>query len=128
MMPIPGKSFMIAGALALSGTVAAMVSGVREPQQAPAASAPLAARLEGISPDDFPLLKKQDRLPLPRVVPVKTETITMVQPEAQIDVKKKAEPKKETPTMVATAEHDVCTAHHMHRVETHGGRSWRCRK
>jgi hypothetical protein len=126
---IPGKSFQIAGVVALSGILAAMFSASRESAPAPAQAAPLATRLEGISPDDFPLLKKQDRLPLPDLgpKPVATETV-MVQPEAQIDVKKKAEPKKEKPTMVASVEHNICTAHHMRKIETHGGRSWRCRR
>jgi hypothetical protein len=29
---------------------------------------------------------------------------------------------------VASLRADVCTRHHMHRVSTHGGRSWRCRR
>jgi hypothetical protein len=141
MTRLPGKSFQIAGALALSGILAAMVSGMREPPSpAPvttAVAAPVVTKAVFAErfdvPNDQPPLKKQDRLPLPPEirdpVPVKTETVVMTQPDDQIDVKKKAEPKKpEKPTKTAMAEHDVCTRHGLHKIWIRHGRSWRCRR
>jgi hypothetical protein len=132
---VPGKSFLIAGVLALSGIMAGVLALPRGPTPAPAASAPVVTKAVFGERFDWPLLKKQDRLPLPPApkedpVPVQAETVVMTQPDDLIDVKKKAEPKKkEKPTRTASAEHhDVCRRHHMHKVMTHGGRSWRCRR
>ena len=73
--PLPGKSFIVAGALAMSGIIAGAVSGGRAP--APVVTKATAAqfdqRWEDVSTDDQPLLKKQDRLALvaePKTVPV----------------------------------------------------------
>ncbi|MBT1509492.1 hypothetical protein KIP88_03160 [Bradyrhizobium sp. SRL28] len=131
MTPIPGKPFMIVGAVALAGLVAGAVASSREPTPAPAASPGVVTRTAFDErfdvPDDFPLLRKTDRLMEPVVIPLKTELV-MVQPEALIDVKKKTEPKKtEKPTMVATSEHNLCTRHNMHKVWV-TSRRWRCRR
>ena len=141
MSPMPGKSFQLAGALALCGILAAMLSGMREPTPAPAAVAAAVAKPVFAERFDVPvappLLKKADRLkieePLPvaasEPVPVKTETIGTARPDQQIDIKKSEPKKKQRPTRMASAEHhDVCRRHHMHKVTTHGGRSWRCRR
>ena len=32
------------------------------------------------------------------------------------------------PVKVAAVEKDVCARHHLRKVVTHGGRSWRCRR
>jgi hypothetical protein len=134
MTPIPGRSFQIAGLLALSGILAAMFSVSREPAQA--VSSPVASKFDArwddatdVTADSFPLLKKQDRLAAadPGPVPVRTERVVLVQPQDKVE-EKKAKPKKTEPTKVATAEHDVCTRHHLRTVMTHGGRSWRCKK
>jgi outer membrane biosynthesis protein TonB len=127
MTPLPGKSFQLAGALALSAIVAAMVSGGRGPEPAPAASAPVVAKFDARwdMPDGPPLLKKQDRLPLPLPTPVQPETVAMVQPQERVE-EPKTKPKKAEP--VRTAERDVCTRHGMHKISIRHGRSWRCRK
>lgn len=132
LTPMPSKPFLIVGAVALAGIVAGAVSGAREPTPTPATS-PVAAtafdeRFD--APDDFPLLKKMDRLPLPAPTPFKTE-IVMVQPAAQIDATPKEEPKKpdkpEKPTKFASAEQNLCTRHNMHKVWV-TSRRWRCRR
>lgn len=125
MTPIPGKAFQIAGVLTLSGIAAAIISGS---SREPAVSAPVAtkfeARWDSVTADDYPLLKKQDRIVAREVGPVvvRTETILMARPEQRVEVKK-AEPKK-------TAERDVCQKHGMHKewtVKRHW-KSWRCRR
>jgi hypothetical protein len=134
MTPIPGRSFQIAGLIALSGILAAMFSVSREPAQA--VSSPVASKFDArwddatdVTADSFPLLKKTDRLKIeePGPVPVRTERVVLVQPQDKVE-EKRAKPKKTEPTKVATAEHGVCTRHHLRTVMTHGGRSWRCRK
>jgi hypothetical protein len=129
---------VIAAAIAWSGIAAAIISGSREPTSA--VSAPVATKFDArwndstdVAADSFPLLKKTDRLPVPVVRSeepgqIKTEIIATVQPDDRIDVKEKP-PKKRKPTRMAEreVEHNVCTRYHMHKVTTHGGRSWRCR-
>jgi hypothetical protein len=124
MTPLPGKSFIVAGALAMSGIIAGAVSGGRAP--APVVTKATAAqfdqRWEDVSTDDQPLLKKQDRLALvaePKVVPVER-----VVPPAAETVKVAAA----TASARRHTEQNICTRHGMHKVETHGGRSWRCRR
>jgi len=131
MTPIPGKPFMIAGALALAGLVAGAVASSREPAPAAPAASPVVAKTEFAerfdTPDDFPLMKKTDRLVVPVGPALKTE-IVMAQPEALIDLKTKTEPKKtEKPTMVAARENNLCTRHNMHKVWV-TSRRWRCRR
>jgi hypothetical protein len=129
-MPLPGKSFMIAGALALSGIVTGALT--REPTPAPAASSPVMTRAVFAErfdlPDDFPLLKKQDRLKLVEAAPVPVQTETIATAKSDQPVEAKPVPKKKRETRVATSEHNACTRHHMRKVLSRHGRSWRCRK
>ena len=132
---LPGRSFQVAGVLALSGIVAAMISGSRGP--APAAPAPVvtkavfAERFD--APNDWPLLKKTDRLPLPPVAEqpalVTSGALATMQPDEPVEQIAKPVERKHHRHVERHAEHrDVCERHHMHRVTTHGGRSWRCRR
>jgi hypothetical protein len=133
---MPGLSFQIAGALALSGILAAMASGMREPTPAPAPVATAVAKPVFAERFDVPnepaVLKKADRLkieqPVPVAtsdpVPVKTESIVLARPDQPVEVKPVARKK----TTKREVRHDVCTRHHMHKVVTRGGRSWRCRR
>ena len=83
-------------------------------------------------------LKKTDRLPLasitapeptpkhPDIVeepPAGMPPVVVVQDEPTV-LRRKHSPASTRHTPAS----DVCSRHHMHRVETHGGRSWRCRK
>jgi hypothetical protein len=124
---LPSKTFLIAGALAWSGLIAAMLSMSREP--APAESAPVVAKFDSRweELDDPPLLKKQDRLALPVVterVPV-SPLIALSVDNAAVETA----PKKPVERHRHVGERrNICSRHGMHRVITHGGRSWRCRK
>jgi hypothetical protein len=129
MMPVPGKSFQIAGVLALSGILAAMASGLREPTPAPAAittavAKPVFAERFDL-PDEPALLKKADRLVIeqPGSVPVKTETILMTKPDAPVEAKGAARKR----TAGREVAHDICARHHMHRAWV-TPRRWRCRR
>lgn len=136
IMPMPGRSFQIAGVLALTGIIAAMVSGMRgEPAPSPTVTAAVAKpvfaeRFE--VPDDFPMLRKTDRLPLPNVITGEpTQTVATARPdqvEKPTEKKPVEKPHGRTMTAEREVEHDVCARHHMHKVITHGGRSWRCRR
>ena len=133
MTPLPSKAWgcvMAVGAFALFGILAGVMSSSRETTPEPAASPVVteAAFAEPSPDDDWPLLKKQDRLALPTTepVPVKTESFAMASPDQPLDDdKKKAKPVERKRHV---AESDICARHGMHKVETHGGRSWRCRK
>jgi hypothetical protein len=129
MMPVPGKSFQFAGAMALSGILVAMASGMREPTPAPAAittavAKPVFAERFDL-PDEPALLKKADRLVIeqPGPVPVETEIILMTKPDAPVAVKETARKR----TAGREVEHDVCARHHMHRAWV-TPRRWRCRR
>jgi hypothetical protein len=135
MTRVRGKSFKVAGVLALAAIAAAMISGWRAP--APAASAPVVTKAvfaERFDVPDGPApLKKQDRLPLPTdikdPVPVETETgVALAQPQDKVE-EKKAEPKKKPgPTRMAERERDVCARHGMRKVWVRHGKAWRCRR
>ena len=60
--------------------------------------------------------------PEPTVKVVTTETITppAADPRAAIAVVPKPQEKH--------VELDICQKHHMHKISTHGGKSWRCRR
>jgi hypothetical protein len=136
MLLVPSKPFLIAGALAWSGLVAAMVSASHEPTPAIAEfkrlipSPAFDERWDNTTVEDQALLKKQDRLvmreqdPLPKhpdsvvVPPVKMPAVVMVQTE---DDDKPISRRKHR-------SRDVCAKHGMHKVTIRGGRSWRCRK
>jgi len=130
------KAFRIAGVLALAAIAAAMISGWRAPAPSPARAAPVVTKAVFAErfdvPNDWPLLKKQDRLPLPPEikdpvpvplpVPVPTEAVAMMQPDEPVEVKPVARKK------TVAREHDVCTRHHMHKIWIRHGKSWRCRR
>ena len=134
MLIVPGKPFRIAGVLALSGIIAGVMSVPRAP--APARAAPpvvtkavFAERFD--VPNDWPLLKKQDRLPLPPEikdpepvpVPVPTKAVAMMQPDDEPVAVKPVARKK-----TVAREHDVCTRHGLHKIWIRHGKSWRCRR
>lgn len=127
---MPGKSFLIAGALAWSGIVVAMVTVSREP--VPAVSAPVAAKFEArwedVS-DEPPLLKKQDRLVVREQEPVPKHPDIVVVPPVKMPVVV-ALPNEDKPVSRRRVhrERNVCTKHNMRKVMTRGGRSWRCRR
>jgi hypothetical protein len=86
-------------------------------------------------------LKKQDRVREIQIarpvvastepVPVKTERIVLDPPESKVPpvlvVDDEPTPVKRTRARVADRG-DVCTRHHMRKVITRGGKSWRCRR
>ena len=140
MMPTSWGCFMVTGAVVLSGITAAIISA-HEPQSSPAAPAPVvkagfADRWSDSTVNDWPLLKKQDRLALPlrEPLPVKTETVLVLpQTEAQAEEPTRAwvaKPvSKPVPKRIKVAEHEgnVCTRHKMHLVWV-TSRRWRCRR
>lgn len=139
MIVLPGKGFQIAVAILLASVIAAMFGGSRGP--APAAPPPAPRVVKAVFAErfdlmanEFPLLKKQDRLPLPVLkrpepipvsvpVPVKTEPLALMRPEDEVEDVKPVRHHRHH-----EAESNICTRHHMHKVTTHGGRSWRCRR
>ena len=129
LIPLPGKAFMIVGAVALAGIVAASSRTVSRRRASPPVVAQTAFVERFDVPDKFPLMKKTDRLQMPAPKPFKTE-IVMVQPAAQIDTTPKEEPKKpdkpEKPTKFASGQ-TFCTRHNMHKVWV-TSRRWRCRR
>ena len=100
----------IMGALALSGVLAILVAGMREPAKV--------ATVTYLPPPST----KGDRLKIEEPVKVKTEQVLPTRPlqPAENNLVAVEVPEHE--------EHNICTAHHMHKVETNGGRSWRCRR
>ena len=131
--PLPSRAWgcvMAVGMVALFGIFAGAMSSSRE-TPAPVASPVVteAAFVERLPDDDWPLLKKQDRLALPTTepVPVKTESFAMASPDQPLDDdKKKAKPVERKRHVAESEESNVCTRHHMRKVVI--GRSWRCRK
>jgi len=128
---MPGRSFRIAGVVALSGIVAAMLTLSREPPAVSATASPAVVKAEFDARWDDAAepapLKKQDRLALPvtteRVpVPPRIE-LSVDDATAQIEAKKPVEKTKRH-----VREHNICTRHKMHKVMIRGGRSWRCRR
>jgi hypothetical protein len=62
-----------------------------------------------------------------RVVPIVLDPPTPNPAPSQIPAQRKSLRKKIVDADIP-AEHNICTRHKMHKVETKGGRSWRCRK
>jgi hypothetical protein len=130
MTPLPGKAFMIAGALALAGIVAGAFAGAREP--APTAKPPVVAESGFVDRwEEPPLLKKGDRLKIPDVAPAPVRSEPVAPPAT----------KPAPVVMVQTDDDDdrpvarrhrhrpnVCERHGMRKVSIRGGRSWRCRR
>jgi hypothetical protein len=58
---------------------------------------------------------------------VKTEPIVPSEPEVKPPEVKIAEAPKQAKSE-PEHESNICTRHNMHKVYTHGGRSWRCRR
>lgn len=94
-------------------------------------------RLPPVFEDHWPILKKADRMSVPVPVPVATPTPILVmqqEPEPELDQGQVIITKPElAPAVRHTARHysddsSICTRHHMHKVITHNGRSWRCRR
>ena len=116
----------VAGIVALTGIAAGALSSAR--QSAPVTTA-TAAQFDQRwdMPDDPAPLKKQDRLALQTPEPVPVVIEREVPPPVKMPAAvRTAEADEDRP--VRHRESNVCTRHHMRKVETHGGRSWRCRK
>lgn len=133
MMRLPGKPFLIAGALAWSGIVAAMLSVSREPTEASVpVTAPLVAkfdaRWDASSADDYALLKKTDRLPLQEPGPIPKHPDNTLPPPATMPAVVATQDDDRPVSRRKHRERNACTRHGMRKVTTHGGRSWRCRK
>jgi len=85
--------------------------------------------------DDQPL-KKADQIRVVTTERIVVEPIvqevavpTKVPPMIRIDDDERGEkPKRRKYQRVRVAEANVCTRHHMRKVEVNGGRSWRCKK
>lgn len=131
---------LIASAVAwcVAGITAGTLRTSWETAPAPAAASPEPVLVE--------ILHKADRLPLapnPQVLlaqafaeqtgPARAEPVATIAPPPAIPAPQ-TEPEKLTrgvsrnPTPHFSHPRDVCTRHGMHRVVTHGGRSWRCRR
>jgi hypothetical protein len=121
---IPGKTFMIVGALALSGIVTGALMRGDEP--APAmAMASLEPKFEDRWEDpELAALMKQDRLPV--------KALSGTAPVAvEVAVVRTDEPKTARTTVSVRRHHrerDICSRHNMRKQITRGGKSWRCRK
>jgi hypothetical protein len=122
-------------------------------QRIPAPAKPIVmeSKFDAAWANDFQaaVLKKQDRIRVIGInreavpaepVPVTTEVIRIdptptvpklvALPDDALD-ETGTEPKYSKRTKrqrIARAEHNVCTRHHMRKVVTRGGRSWRCRR
>lgn len=91
---------------------------------------PFESRWDDAMPDDQPLLKKQDRLPLATMADVViTERITSA-PTAPVIVSPVVMLADEDKPAAPHRRHvmNVCVSHGMHKVAIRGGKSWRCRK
>jgi hypothetical protein len=131
---LPGKAFLIAGVLALSGIVVGVL-GAREPVSE-AVSAPVMAQTEfgsrfDLSADDHPLMKKSDRLAVRAVtepVPVQTERVVPPSPATMpAVVVVKDEDDKPVSSRRKHRGSDLCGRHNMRKVWVSSKR-WRCRK
>lgn len=137
----PGKTLMIAGALALSGVMAGIVALPRD--EAPAASRTIGvvkAQFEQRwqEPEPQPL-KKQDRLPLPvreadwRPAQEPGPIPKHPEPDVVPPVKMPAVvaiPTEDDDRPISRRTHrtrDTCTRHGKRKVAIRSGRSWRCR-
>lgn len=74
--------------------------------------------------------KKADRLQLDQPKPVETEVVQPppLPPPPKPPWELQAEETTPPPPPPDHHRQDVCERHHMHKVFTHGGKSWRCRK
>jgi hypothetical protein len=112
--------FKLAAAGAALWPVLFLLASQRDP---PAQPAPVAGAVEQRWPDDPPAGPKADRLPLyaaAAAIPQATEVPVQVA-AARIDVPATASVRRHTEA------DNICTRHHMRKVTTRGGRSWRCR-
>jgi hypothetical protein len=84
-------------------------------------------------PAEEPVPPKADRLPIaapiyaakPEPTPMALATAADIE---QSRVVPRRKPEASHSTVRRWSERDICTRHGMHKVETHGGRSWRCRR
>jgi len=122
MITLTSKPLLIAAAVAWSGIATAILSASHGPESVKAET----SRFDDISAEP-PLLKKADRLAQMTTSPTPVATeVVMVQPQQRIEkAEKPVKAKRERHKRVAG---DICQRHHMHRVETHGGKSWRCKR
>ena len=122
MIGFSPKSLLFAAAM--SGIVVGILSASHGPEPVNAKTEP--SRFDDISAEP-PLLKKADRLAQMTTSPTPVATeVVMVQPQQRIEkAEKPVKAKRERHKRVAG---DICQRHHMHRVETHGGKSWRCKR
>jgi len=83
--------------------------------------------LAGRWPAEEPVAPKANRLPIAEPAPAAAVEPPVPVAAARTDVHQTV---GATVSARRHTEHhgDICTRHGMHKVETHGGRSWRCRR
>lgn len=117
-MPLALK--LVTGAAAMSSLLVVLAG--RDP---PVPPAPVPDAIAERWPTDPPVAPKADRLPVAAAAMTLPEKIELAGPA-------RVEPVATVAHLPATpATHhsrDICQRHGMHKVETHGGRSWRCRR
>lgn len=134
------KFFVVAGAVALSGMVAGVLTIPRGPAPATSAtSAPVVAEDEFEQRWDTERTKKQDRLavrvsaPEPqaliRIVPDPVVETMVTPPAERIDKKDESPPQRRSVPHRYAAAGDICERHHMHKVwfTRRHWRVWKCR-
>ena len=78
----------------------------------------------------WPEMKKQDRLPVAAVRVVATERVVVTPAPQTVETTEPGTVRGDAavPGHRRQAALDVCERHHLHKVITNGGRSWRCRE
>ena len=124
---------LLTGVVAMSSLLAVFATQRDPPRPPEPVVNPIAERW--VEPP--PLPKKTDRLALyvPPPDPAPTPVAAIPAPVATIEPATEDDLKQARAEMRHHHAHhhhhhergDVCTRHHMHKVVTHGGKSWRCR-
>jgi hypothetical protein len=122
---------LLTGVVAMSSLLAVFATQRDPPRPPEPVVNPIAERW--VEPPPMP--KKTDRLALyvpppdPAPTPVAAIPVATIEPATEDDLKQaRAEMRHHRAHHHHHHERgDVCTRHHMHKVVTHGGKSWRCR-
>ena len=121
---------LLTGVVAMSSLLAVFATQRDPPRPPESVVNPIAERW--VEPPPMP--KKTDRLALyvpppdPAPTPVAAIPVATIEPATEDDLKQaRAEMRHHRAHHHHHERGDVCTRHHMHKVVTHGGKSWRCR-